>query len=179
MSVAERGRRPGGDQVIPRPEAWSPGLPPPWASSVDRPLQLDDVVGAVRTRGAPRPISPEFPDFHVSAVLIALSDGDDGPEVLLTRRAAHLRTHHGEISFPGGRLDPGETAVEAAIRAAHEEVALERALVEVVGELDHISTVGSRSYIVPIVARLAERPSLRPASRTSASSCRPRSGWGS
>ena len=163
MSVAERDRRPGGDQVIPRPETWSPGPPPPWALSVDRPLQLGDVVGAVRAHGAPRPITPAFPDSYLSAVLIALVDGDDGPEVLLTRRAAHLRNHHGEISFPGGRLDPGETPVDAAIREAHEEVALHPAVVEVVGELDHLNTVVSRSYIVPIVARLAERPSLRPA----------------
>ena len=163
MSLAERDRRPGGDQVIPRPATWSPGPPPPWAASVDRPLQLDGVVGAVRAHGDRRPISPAFPDSYLSAVLIALVDGDDGPEVLLTRRAAHLRNHHGEISFPGGRLDPGETPVDAAIREAHEEVALPPAVVEVVGELDHLNTVGSRSYIVPIVARLAGRPSLRPA----------------
>jgi peroxisomal coenzyme A diphosphatase NUDT7 len=163
VSVAERDRRPGGDQVIPRPETWSPGPPPPWAESADRPLHLDGVVEAVRARGDSRPISPAFPDSYLSAVLIALVDGGDGPEVLLTRRAAHLRNHHGEISFPGGRLDPGETPVEAAIREAHEEVALAPAVVEVVGELDHLNTVVSRNYIIPIVARLAGRPSLRPA----------------
>ncbi|MGD9702726.1 MAG: CoA pyrophosphatase [Acidimicrobiia bacterium] len=149
--------------MIPRPETWAPGAPPPWASSSDRPLRLGAVVDDVRVHGAPRPIEPAFPDARLSAVLIALAEGADGPEVLLTRRAAHLRNHKGEISFPGGRLDPGETAVDAAIREAHEEVALDPALVEVVGELDHLNTVVSRSYIIPIVARLAGRPALHPA----------------
>ena len=73
-----------------------------------------------------------------------------------------LRNHKGEISFPGGRLDPGETSVEAALREAHEEVGLDPSLVEVVGELDHISTVVSKSFIVPIVARLDRRPDVAP-----------------
>jgi 8-oxo-dGTP pyrophosphatase MutT (NUDIX family) len=150
--------------VIPRPETWRPGGPPPWAAEAERSLGLDDVLAAVRRQGAPRPVSPAFPDARLSAVLIALSDGDEGAEVLLTRRAAHLRNHKGEISFPGGRVDGGETAPEAALREAHEEVLLDPALVEIVGELDHLNTIVSRSYIVPIVGRLTQRPVLRPSS---------------
>jgi len=149
--------------VIPRPEAWSAGGPPPW-EGLDRALGLDVVVDAVRRQGAARPISPAFPDARLSAVLIALSPGEEGTEVLLTRRAAHLRNHKGEISFPGGRVDPGEAPPAAALREAHEEVLLDPSVVEIVGELDHLNTIVSRSYIVPIVARLAERPVLQPSS---------------
>ena len=95
-------------------------------------------------------------------MLIALHDGEDGAEVLLTRRSMLLRNHQGEISFPGGRMDPGETPVETALREAHEEVGLDPSLPTVVGELPHLNTVVSRSYIVPVVSVLPERPELTP-----------------
>lgn len=109
-----------------------------------------------------RPSLPSFTGARHSAVLIALADGDDGPEVLLTRRSWEMRSHRGEISFPGGRTDPGETPVQAALREAHEEVGLEPSLVEVRGELEHLNTVVSRSYIVPKVATVAEPLTLEP-----------------
>jgi 8-oxo-dGTP pyrophosphatase MutT (NUDIX family) len=108
------------------------------------------------------PAVPTFPGAKVSAVLVALADGSEGAEVLLTRRSMHLRNHRGEISFPGGRSDPGETPVDTALREAHEEVGLDPLRSEVVGELPHLSTVVSRSYIVPVVARLDHRPTLAP-----------------
>lgn len=73
----------------------------------------------------------------------------------------NLRNHRGEMSFPGGRVDPGEDPVTTALREAWEEVALDPALVTVHGHLDHLVTVVSQSYIVPVVATVAERPSLR------------------
>ena len=75
-----------------------------------------------------------------------------------------MRNHKGEISFPGGRLDPGETAVQAALREAEEEVGLDPSLVTVIGELNHLNTVVSRSSIVPIVGRLPSTLPLHPAS---------------
>ena len=84
--------------------------------------------------------------------------------MLLTRRSMDMRTHRGEISFPGGRLDPGETAADAALREAHEEVGLDPALVTVEGELEHLNTIVSRSYIVPVIASLAEPVDVQPAS---------------
>ena len=89
-------------------------------------------------------------------MLVALAEGPTGPEVLLTRRSWELRSHRGEMSFPGGRTDPGETPVDTALREAHEEVGLDPSLVTIHGELEHLNTVVSRSYIVPKVATVAD-----------------------
>jgi 8-oxo-dGTP pyrophosphatase MutT (NUDIX family) len=101
--------------------------------------------------------------LRASAVLVALSDGPAGAEVLLTRRSEALRSHRGEVSFPGGRVDSGETFEAAALREAHEEVALEPSAVRLGGRLDPISTMVSRSFIVPVVGSVASRPALWPA----------------
>jgi len=75
-----------------------------------------------------------------AAVLVAITDRPD-PGVLLTVRREHLRTHAGQISFPGGRLDPGEDALAAALREAEEEIGLPPALVEPWGAADPYRTV--------------------------------------
>ncbi len=155
-------RRPGGAQYIPRPAVWAPG---DLAAPAAHPLTLTVADLVSRLDGAAgRPMLPAFPDARLSAVLVALADGPAGAEVLLTRRSQDLRHHRGEISFPGGRLDPGETAIEAALREADEEVGLDPAAVTIVGELDHLSTVVSRSYIVPVVGTVAAPIPLGPAS---------------
>jgi 8-oxo-dGTP pyrophosphatase MutT (NUDIX family) len=120
------------------------------------------VLAAVAEHTAPRPLNP-YADARNSAVLVALLDGERGAEVLLTRRSWNLSSHKGEISFPGGRMDPGETPADTALREAWEEVGLEAGLVDVSGELDHLSTFVSNSYIVPVLGRITERPHLRPA----------------
>ena len=101
-------------------------------------------------------------DVRPSAVLILLADGPNGAEVLLTRRSMNLRSHRGEVSFPGGRLDPGEDALAAALRETHEEVGVRPDQVTVVGELYPIGTYVSRSWIVPIVGYAAEPLALQP-----------------
>ena len=97
-----------------------------------------------------------------SAVLVPLYEHDDEVWVVLTRRAWHLRAHRGEVSFPGGRQEPDEELWETALREAWEEVDLDRSGVECIGELDHLSTVTSRSFIVPFVGVLPSRPELTP-----------------
>ncbi len=158
LLMADVERRPGGNQFIPRPPVWSEHEEAPWSHGAN--WTVDELIGPIpQTTG---PVAPSFPGARVSAVLIALTDGPDGAEVLLTRRSMQMRSHRGEVSFPGGRLDPGETPVETALREAHEEVGLEPAAPEIVGELEHLNTIVSRSYIVPIVSRLDHRPPLRP-----------------
>ena len=155
-------RRAGGAQQIPRPAVWAPG-------GVDAPaahplmLHVADIERVLADAPPGRLLAPAFPGARLSAVLVAVADGPSGAEVLLTRRSRHLRNHQGEISFPGGRLDPGETPVAAALREAHEEVGLDPSAVTLIGELEHLNTVVSRSYIVPIVGRLPAILPLHPA----------------
>jgi 8-oxo-dGTP pyrophosphatase MutT (NUDIX family) len=77
---------------------------------------------------------------NAAAVLIAITDRPE-PGVLLTVRREHLRTHAGQVAFPGGRVEPGEDAVAAALREAHEEILLDPAAVEVVGSIEPYRTV--------------------------------------
>jgi len=81
--------------------------------------------------------------------------------VLLTRRTAHLRDHSGQISFPGGRAEPGDASVEAtALREAHEEIGLEPARVEVLGRLSDYHT-RTDFRVTPVVALVAPPFELR------------------
>ena len=75
-----------------------------------------------------------------AAVLIAVTDRLE-PGVILTVRREHLRTHAGQVSFPGGRLDPGEDAIAAALREADEEVGLPPDRVDVWGAADRYCTI--------------------------------------
>lgn len=153
----------GGSQVIPRPADVRPGGPPPWQhlGPEQRRVPASGLVEAVRGLGAPTPIRGGAPPgARPSAVLIPIYDEGDGAVVVLTRRAQHLRSHKGEVSFPGGRQEPDEAPHETALREAHEEVALDVADVELVGELDPLATYSSQSLIVPYVGLLAGRPEL-------------------
>lgn len=85
-----------------------------------------------------------------AAVLIALTDRPQ-PGVILTVRRDDLRTHAGQVAFPGGRIDPGESATEAALREAWEEVGLERGVVEPVAELEPYRTVTGYK-VTPVLA---------------------------
>ena len=120
-------------------------------------MSSDDLAERVVANPPEGDFEPDFDNARPSAVLVALADGPQGAEVLLTRRSMQLSNHRGEISFPGGRLDPDETYEQAALREADEEVGLHPASVTVVGRLQPIATHVSRSWIVPVVARVAER----------------------
>jgi 8-oxo-dGTP pyrophosphatase MutT (NUDIX family) len=76
------------------------------------------------------------PPFRAAAVLVPLVEREDGMTVLLTKRAEHLSDHPGQISFPGGRIDPDDADPEtAALREAREEVGLSSDRVQVIGRL--------------------------------------------
>lgn len=99
---------------------------------------------------------------RAAAVLAPLYEHDGETWVVLTRRSGALRVHSGEVSFPGGAQEHGEDLTDTATREACEEVGLDPSLVEVIGELDHLSTITSNSFIVPYVAALPARPTLAP-----------------
>lgn len=154
-------------QVIPRPSEWAEGDPAPWASlagELRAKTTLELVRAAVENMasalsseervsfdGLPEPRGP-------AAVLVPLFEEHGETRVVLTRRAAHLRTHTGQVSFPGGRLDAGETPEAAALREAEEEISLAPEMVELIGRLSPLATFSSRAAITPVVGILSGRP---------------------
>lgn len=130
--------------------------------------KLEPVAGWTPDRAAARSDFDLNPDaerpglaLRPAAVLVPVIARPDGASVLMTRRSDSLASHTGQIAFPGGRLDPGETAVAAALREAFEEVALDPAAVEVLGIGDAYET-GTGFLITPVVGWLAEPPVTTP-----------------
>jgi 8-oxo-dGTP pyrophosphatase MutT (NUDIX family) len=99
-------------------------------------------------------------DFKRSSVLILFWRHAADLRVLFTKRAATLRGHPGQMSFPGGRLEPGEDWVDAALRETEEEVGLSGDRIEVLGRLDEAWS-GAGHLLVPIVGWLQEEPICR------------------
>ena len=126
-------------------------------------------MGAVRHAfgpGAPASGAAPAPAGAGAAVLITLMPqddrgGDSQASVVLIRRAAHLRANPGEIAFPGGRIEPGEMPLQAALREAEEEVALNCDGLEVLGELSSLGHPLRSAPIVPFVAVARSRLSLK------------------
>lgn len=92
-----------------------------------------------------------------SAVLILFGPGCDGVDVVLTERSHSMRSHAGQVSFPGGALDPGDAGpVAAALREAQEEVGLDPAGVEIVAELPALYLPPSQFVVTPVLAWWAQ-----------------------
>jgi mutator protein MutT len=153
-------RRTGGAQALPRPTQWRELQHSPF-DRLDTTALAD--LSAVRAALAAFSPSPESqqppPTAQPSAVLVGLFDSSVGPQVLLTRRSENLSSHRGQIAFPGGRLEPGETSLQAALRETREEVGIDVTHVTVLGQLAAHRTISSTSHIVPHVADLGAEPS--------------------
>jgi 8-oxo-dGTP pyrophosphatase MutT (NUDIX family) len=119
---------------------------------------LANVVGSLSAELTTRLAAPSRP----AAVLLGLIERPKGLTILLTERAAHLPHHPGQISFPGGRIEAGDAdPVAAALREAHEEVGLQMAQVEVLGQLSPQLT-GTGFTVTPVVGWLTADFEARP-----------------
>ncbi|WP_295526993.1 CoA pyrophosphatase [Novosphingobium sp. Chol11] len=118
------------------------------------------------------PAAPVYEDWRAAAgtamraaaVLIAVTDRRahaDGPGVLMIHRPSHMRAHPGQAAFPGGKIDPGETPIEAALREANEELGIDAADVRVIGATDEYRT-GTGYLITPVLAVVPDDLALRP-----------------
>jgi len=124
---------------------------------------LDRLRAAMAAPGAPSSdfdLNPEFPlpagrVLRDAAVLVPISQGLDGLEVILTKRSSKLRHHPGQIAFPGGRQDPEDAdATAAALREAWEEIGLPSHAAEIIGTLPSHETV-TGYQVTPVVAIIA------------------------
>ena len=145
------------DRVVERLTPFPSALPPPGEALL--PVVLD---GRLRGPRVPPPgIVPK-----ASAVLVLIHPGEDGEaRVVLTERATRDGHHSGEVSFPGGRMEPGDDGpAGTALREAIEEVALDAATaaVRVLGELDRLWIPVSNFEVTPIVAVADRQPDLHP-----------------
>ena len=126
-------------------------------------------------RFAPRPLlkgwRPELtPEgARQAAALILIYPGAAGPSIPLTVRRDDLPHHAGQISLPGGRVDPGERPDDAALRETEEEIGVDRRRVRLIGRLSSLWVVVSNHVVQPFVGIADEPPAFQPSPREVAS----------
>jgi 8-oxo-dGTP pyrophosphatase MutT (NUDIX family) len=123
---------------------------------------LREAARSIRGRDLSGYEPPADPPPREGAVLILFGDGPDGPDLLLTERAHHMRSQPGHVSFPGGSLDPGESPVEAALREAQEEAGLDPASVTVFAVLPRLWLPPRNFAVAPVLAYWAGDGPLTP-----------------
>jgi 8-oxo-dGTP pyrophosphatase MutT (NUDIX family) len=163
-------------QTLPEPDDIRAGNPAPWShlalaertnitlDLIER--RLNDAVHGGETRIVPGDplVMAQVGDAEPqevtrrSAVLVALYEEDGEARLILTRRSSSLREHRGEVSFPGGRSDEGESPTETALRETHEEVGISPSAVTIKGSLSPLVTFAFQSSIFPVVGFLKEPP---------------------
>jgi 8-oxo-dGTP pyrophosphatase MutT (NUDIX family) len=147
-------------QHVPRPDDATTGDRPPWielSSQIRASVSIDQVRAAF---ASPFVADPD-PTVR-TAVLVPIYERDGEAWMVLTRRSRRLSQNPGDMSFPGGHIEGEETALDAALREANEEVGIDPTVVEVIGELDMIERPRDARHIAPYVGLLAERGTLIP-----------------
>jgi len=120
---------------------------------------------ALASPSAEPPLEGDYPELRAkaskpAAVLIAITDRPQ-PGVLLTVRREHMRTHAGQIAFPGGRVEGDEEPVAAALREANEEIMLDPSSVDLVGAIEPYRTV-TGFVVTPVIGVVPSDLPLKP-----------------
>jgi 8-oxo-dGTP pyrophosphatase MutT (NUDIX family) len=114
-------------------------------------LEFRDAVAGIRGQDLRGFVPPEDAEPREGAVLVLFGQGPDGPDLLLTERAHTMRSQPGQVSFPGGSLDGDETAVEGALREAHEETGLDPEGVDVFAVLPRLWLPPRNFAVAPVL----------------------------
>jgi 8-oxo-dGTP pyrophosphatase MutT (NUDIX family) len=122
---------------------------------------VEAAARAITVHDLTRFMPPEEEETRAGAVLMLFGDGPDGPDLLLTERSHTMRSHPGQVSFPGGSIDPGETPRQTALREAEEETGLVPAGVEVFAELPPLWLPPSNYSVTPVLAWWREPAEVR------------------
>ena len=139
-----------------------PDLPDALAERLQRPL----AGPLVESRYAPRPLLGRHydhapADARQAAVLVLLYPHEGGWSLPLMLRPGHLPDHAGQVSLPGGAIEPGENAADAAIREFHEELGADGVAIRRLGRLSPLYVQASNFRVEPWVGAAAERPDWR------------------
>jgi 8-oxo-dGTP pyrophosphatase MutT (NUDIX family) len=128
--------------------------PPRPVTPIELPMRLDKLIAPI-----------VFKNLKPASVLVPVMRRRGGLQVLLTRRSETLRSHKGQISFPGGRREESDaSAAAAAKREAEEETGIPPAAVEVIGYLDDYPTI-TRYMVTPVVGLVEDVAEVRPCAR--------------
>jgi 8-oxo-dGTP pyrophosphatase MutT (NUDIX family) len=129
-----------------------------WVEKLKARLQLPLPGPAAHESLRATPVGQPMPDFghrlppKPGGVLILLYEEDGVIRFPLTKRQEYPGAHSGQISFPGGKAEPGETGIETALREAHEEIGVSLDRIEVLGTLTDFFVIPSNFIVTPVVA---------------------------
>lgn len=141
------------------PRAAAPEDLPGWLAPVA------EAAGTITADHLTRFVPPPGSTPRRGAVLVLFAEAADGePEVLLTERAHHMRSQPGQVSFPGGHIDPDETVAQAALREAWEEIGLVPEEIQVFGQLPELWLPPTNFAVTPVLGYWRERGEVSVAS---------------
>jgi 8-oxo-dGTP pyrophosphatase MutT (NUDIX family) len=129
-------------------------------------LGLAPVSTSLRAQYAPelsygRHFGPPLIDMRHGAVLVLFHPTPTDWNVTLTVRTSHLSAHAGQVSFPGGRIEPGESPEQAALREYEEELG-PPGVCDVIGSLPDVNVYASNFLVTPVVAMITDKPPYQP-----------------